>query len=358
MPNGALLPLGAVAAIAQAQMETLCGDLWGHDRFRAAAILRLAAGGLAVGGAAVLSFLGPTALGAMLVFATSRALPVTMLRAIYPASPRAFRRAVSWRSSLPFGLTAFINGAYVQSDLLILAAFGTAAADLGTYGLGYNVLVGLQVIPASISATLFPRIARSDATGASDSLRRGLLLSYAVAAGVSALMLLDLKGAFQLFGSTYADGVEQIRPLLLVLLPLAISQVGTAALQARNQAAATLRIAVATLIVNVCLNLILIGPFGVRGAVLATTAAELFSVAAILTVLNHSGFGDFRAAACLLLLPIVGAGLSQLPSWIVGVSILTTLLALWGVNGLGIRTQTQGLVDALKRRLSLSIADS
>lgn len=353
MRHAALVPLLAVAAIAQAQMETLSGDLWAHNQFRAAALLRLAAGVLAVIGAGVLPLVEPTALGAMIVFAASRAIPVTALRGLYPRSPSAFRKAVTWRRSLPFGLTTVITAAYVQSDVVLLAAFGTSAVDLGTYGLGYSVLVGLQLIPSSISATLFPRIARTNANRAGEIFQGGLLVSYVVAAGLLALVLLDLSVLFLVFGSTYAEGADQIRLLLLVLLPLAISQMGIAALQARNRPRATLFIALATMVVNLSLHVVLIGALGVRGAVLSTLAAELFSAAAVLTVVNRVGLGDFRGAACVLVLPSIAVGLSDAPSWTLSLAIGLSLFGLWATNGLGLRAQVNHAVQTIRPQSQL-----
>ncbi len=77
----ALLLLAIAAAIGQAQLDTMSGELRALGRYRLAALREASSGGVALCGAAVLLLAGGSATGAMLVFAGARVLACTRLSA-------------------------------------------------------------------------------------------------------------------------------------------------------------------------------------------------------------------------------------------------------------------------------------
>lgn len=123
-----------------------------------------------------------------------------------------------WRSSYSFGMVG-VSTQLLRADVAIVSAV-SGPFSAGVYAAPARLTAFLTVIPASFSAAVFPRIARSSSNGAS---RRPELVS---AGAMLALMVLILGGVAVaaplvvplLLGQAYAASVGVLRIILLVAL--------------------------------------------------------------------------------------------------------------------------------------------
>jgi O-antigen/teichoic acid export membrane protein len=287
-----LILLAIVAAIGQAQLDTTSGELRALGRYRLAALREASSGAVALCGAVVLLLAGGNATGAMAVFAAARVLPALVLLPMIPSSRAAIRRDIPWRAGLTMGLTGILIALYVRSDMLLLSGFRVDASTIALYGIAYNLVIAFQIIPTAITTTIFPRMASGTTEGARQLAAKGMSLSYLSSALLCMLCFLAPRLVFAPFGSAYADHATQVLPLLLILLPISLSQVATAALQASNREVLMLRLVAIVATVNIGLNVLLIPALGVNGALVATMAGELCAGILTLIIMRRAGLGS------------------------------------------------------------------
>lgn len=287
-----LLLLGVLGATAQAAQNTLAGELVGRREFGLSAALRLTSPALAVTGTVVIVRSAGTAEAAAAVFAGCRVLPVVVIEAWLWARRarlphvRSRHESLQLRRGLPFVASVLCMNIYMRSDVILLAAFGVSDSLVATYGLVYQFVNALQIIPASLSATVFPRIVTASVTAARRLIRIAATGSFAVAC-VSALLFFALAEPLMgLFGPEYAAAADEVRPLIFVLLPMSISQVVLEAAQARGLETAGFRALVAALIINLSLHCLLIPTLGVPGAITSTFVTETVVAVAVLGILR------------------------------------------------------------------------
>jgi O-antigen/teichoic acid export membrane protein len=274
----------------EAEIDTMRGEFFGRLRYAMGSMLFVIPAGLGLVGAFMVPLLGYTATSGLLVFAASRVAPALVLHMWVPLRTKAV--SMSLKEGVPFGATRTLATAYVTSDVLLLSLFSFAGIWIAVYGVMYRILTAVQLLPASIAAALFPRVVEPGEHRRTGSTRAAAGLSLVVAAFVVALVLLDLPMIVSVFGAGYRDRVDVVRPLLLVLLPIAVSMVCTSGVQARGHERDVLHVVGIVAIVNIVGNLVLIPLVGVRGALMATSAAEW--CAAVGTVLLAARFCDVR----------------------------------------------------------------
>lgn len=352
-PSGALWLFVLLGAMAEAELDTMKGELIGRLRYALAALLVLAPAALGLLGAFALPLVGLTATSGLLVFAGSRALPAIALHVRVPI--RRQTASLSLKEGLPFAATRVLTTAYVTSDVLLLSLFGLPVIWIAVYGVTYRLVTALQLLPASIAIALFPRVAAGTRQEGVESTRAAAGLSLAMAGVAIALLFLDLPLIFSVFGDGYTERVEIMRPLFLVLLPIGLSMVCISGLQGRGHEREVLRVVAVIAIVNLAGNLVLIPVLGVRGALLATSVAEWS--AAIGAMFLAIQYCDLRRSDLRTLMG--GFAISALgffpgvPAPALSVGIVVWIASIWLFNDLDLRrtgtTLRSGLLQSWGR---------
>lgn len=201
------------------------------------------------------------------------------LPAAAPTQPGQLRRAISFGVK-GYGANALQLVNY-QLDLFILAAVASAAA-VGHYALAVSATALLMVLPRSLSAVLYPRVARLSASG--DHVKRAMvetkslrhvsliviLTSVAMAAGLELLVV-------PVFGADYRPAIK----LGLILVPgaaaIGVSTVLAATVVGRGKPMYSLYGALITTPITIAMYGTLIPSFHATGAALASTLSYLLS---------------------------------------------------------------------------------
>lgn len=331
-----LLLLAITAAIGQAQLDTTSGELRALGRYRLAALREASSGGVALCGAVVLLLAGGNATGAMAVFAAARVLPALALLPMIPASQPAIRRDIPWRAGLTMGLTGILIALYVRSDMLLLSSFRVDAATIALYGIAYNLVIAFQIIPTAITTTIFPRLAAGTTQTARQVAAKGMSLGYLSSAALCMACFLAPGLVFAPFGSTYSDHATQVVPLLLIILPISLSQVATAALQASNREVQMLRLVAAVATVNIGLNLLLIPALGVKGALIATMTGELCAASLTLFTMRRSGLGSLGLGYLPVIAGAFVLSMTTATPALVSIALLASGIVLWRTGVLSV----------------------
>jgi O-antigen/teichoic acid export membrane protein len=192
-------------------------------------------------------------------------------------------RDVAWmlsalREALPYSLTAILQVAYFQIDVVLLALL-TDDATTAVYAAGYRLMQMLLIVPQAINAASLPPLARlhehDPSRGRSLALatmRVQLLVSIPMAVGLACVAEPLLVA---LYGAPGAASLVSLR-ILALAVPLAFVnlQLLTVLMAGDRPSVPPLATGVATAL-NVVANLVLIPRFGGPGAALATVLSEL-----------------------------------------------------------------------------------
>lgn len=162
-------------------------------------------------------------------------------------------------------------------DLLILR-YLKGDADAGRYAAAYVLISFCANLMIAYSHTVLPAMARDpEPTAATAATYRAALvvawlvtMPVAVGGALVAPLLVTL-----LFGRAYSDSAVALQVLVLSVPVAALREVAIAALIARHEEPALLRVNIVAAVVNVALNLALIPWFGLVGAAWATVASEV-----------------------------------------------------------------------------------
>jgi O-antigen/teichoic acid export membrane protein len=356
-PHGDLWLLALLGAMGEAEIDTMRGEFFGHLRYAMGSLLFILPAALGLLGAFVLPLISLTATSGLLVFAGSRVLPALIFHVRVPV--RTKTTSLSLKEGMPFAASRTLITAYVTSDVLLLSLFSFAGIWIALYGVMYRILSAIQVIPASIAAALFPQAVEPGTHSATGSTRAAAGLSLAAAAFVVGIIFLDLPMIVSVFGSGYRERVDVVRPLLLVLLPIALSMICITGVQARGHEREVLRVVAAVAVVNILGNLVLIPVVGVRGALISTSAAEW--CAAVGAMFLAVQFCDVRRCD---LRATVGAGIitilaffPSVPDVALSAAIATWLAYTWWtddfdlrVTAASVRTTALQIRRGIKRR--------
>lgn len=169
-----------------------------------------------------------------------------------------------------------------QVDVFMLAYLLHDTAEIAVYSIAVAITMRLKLVPAALATALFPEVAgRSDAQAAAftaRTLRHSVLAASLLALAVAAVSPIAVPLAF---GEEYRASV----PILFVLLPGMALMSNFMLLghyfMAVNRQQFPIVTQLATLVLNVTLNLLLIPRYGIFGAALASLASYLIEFALI-----------------------------------------------------------------------------
>jgi O-antigen/teichoic acid export membrane protein len=225
--------------------------------------------------------------------------------------------------SLPLAVSGAINIIAKQSDLIILGIFKTSA-QVGIYEVSFRMAVFtyLLLIPA-IGYLFQPIVSRFDANkdNAKISDIYTVVTRWIVVGSCPAFVLFFLfpeqtLGFF--FGPEYMKGALALRILLIGFLISLIPGLTGSFLTSVGETQVIMYISVATVIINVLINVVLIPTFGILGAAIATASARSFNNVSQLYFIHtrydvHPFDRKFLLPTIIMIVIFIGAMLIPLP---------------------------------------------
>jgi O-antigen/teichoic acid export membrane protein len=190
------------------------------------------------------------------------------------AAPRRADMAGLARSSVVLGLVGGSAILHSQGDQLLLAAMGTAR-DLNHYALAYRVPDAALALAGAAGAVAFPLLVRS-ARPVRAAVARTQLSVFAAIGGLIAIATYVAAPllARAMVGSADSSVILLLRLLSPTILITAINSALQRTAIAISRVRGLLAASVASVIVNIGLNLVLIPSFGARGAAIVTGITE------------------------------------------------------------------------------------
>jgi O-antigen/teichoic acid export membrane protein len=181
-------------------------------------------------------------------------------------------------AGLPLALGFTITTIYAQLDVVLLQLF-KGFQMVGWYSAANRFIDAVAWIPQSAMGAIFPALSMLSAGE-----RRHLAFAYEKSYKMLAVIALPLAVGIAITADSLVHlaaphGFEQSIPALRILAPsvalLFVNNAFIYTLTAMNRQLDFTRLSLATLAVNVVLNLILIPPYGYLGAAAASTLTEL-----------------------------------------------------------------------------------
>jgi len=192
------------------------------------------------------------------------------------------------RASTPLALAGLAGMAYNRSDQLLLASI-RGRTETGIYAAGVRIADLLLFVGPIVQNVTLPGLVALHRSGNRDGMRRAVadsILMTTVPAGLAVSVLVATRGSVVplLVGSAYRDASDVAVVLAvgawLALVGLAMSSVALAIGERKILLVTT----VAGLVVNVALNMLLLGRFGAIAA--AWTSVVAYAVAVLLPALR------------------------------------------------------------------------
>jgi O-antigen/teichoic acid export membrane protein len=282
----------------------------------------------------------------------------------------AFRTIpVRWRSSrelwpriarlgLVVGIGGALTYAYGRVDQLLVFELSPHASEAGLYAAMYKVLETAGFVPIAVMTTLFP-IMSGLYPSQPIRLRKltQLAIDYLTIVSLGGLAFtIAAAGAIVtlLFGPAYQEGTTALPVLMAAFVPICIGYVGGNMVLATGLQRRYVYYAIAGLLLNVVLNLILIPVYGFQAAAWVTLATELVVVSITLVAvlrkiemrlsLRRIGLAALAASVSALAvwrLRVLGAGLEWLLITM-GVLYPALLIALRALDVGELRTLVRG----------------
>ncbi len=198
------------------------------------------------------------------------------LSKVVEAGGRTYRRAEWIRGSIPFSVMYGTAQLFAFADVLVLSFF-VSPEELAVYFAATRIIQVIQLIPYAASVGTAQLFSANHALGNFDRLKRithevtfwTTALSVVVAAAVIAGGHLLLG----MFGRDYDAGYLTLLILSVGLIVRVAAGPAEDLLNITGHAAWAAWTYVATIVVNIALNVALIIPFGIAGAALGTSAA-------------------------------------------------------------------------------------
>ncbi len=181
------------------------------------------------------------------------------------------------RRAVPFAVAGVMAAAHLRLNYLLLEPIAGAAA-VGIYAAGMRFIEAARIVPAAYYDALMPKLVAQ--AGVSDNVNRGagLLLLYGLLVGVSATLFAPHIVPF-VYGTAFAAAVPVTVLAGWLLLVGLVRELWVVRAYALRQEWHVNRAYVAMLGVGAIAGIVLIPAWGVLGAVLAWSLAELTGVA-------------------------------------------------------------------------------
>lgn len=218
----------------------------------------------------------------------------TRLVAIVPRWDRNLA-LVMIRDAAPLALVSVLGIIHYRIDVLILSQM-RSMSTVGLYGVATKVLDVSIAVAALFMGLVFPVLSRRVA-GDRALLQRafGKTVDILLIAGLGAAVFLAILAPLAVRILTHRDFQGAVAPVSIIAWAIPITFLATAFTQmvvAANKQLSAVPLAIAAILLNVVLNLILIPRMGASGPALATDISEsLNTVGMAVIMFRHYGFG-------------------------------------------------------------------
>jgi PST family polysaccharide transporter len=281
--------LGA-AALAGSFVDYIGAILRGYEDFRREAVVNALRGVLTVAGAlGALHWFGSLvgfAAGLTAGATASAGLGLVLLRhqgrtrrpgKVGPAfDGKTARMAI--RQAIPIWLVGLLSTLYFKSDVVLVRYF-CGDSEVGAYGAAYRVFEASTILPSTIMAVAFPRLARARRMpeGQLTGLEGRLVVFLAILGTITGLVMYLASARFTgwVFGGGFARSAISLRVLALDVPVLFVNFALAPVLLARGRERRYVVFAALMLVVNVSVNLVLIPRMGGPGAAWATLVTDV-----------------------------------------------------------------------------------
>jgi O-antigen/teichoic acid export membrane protein len=241
-----------------------------------------------VGFALVAVGAGPAGLAAAMLAGYAAATPVAagLMRhrlGLEPALRGRLREVAPFiRTALPIAATGGMAIVYDRVDVLMLSKLDSARA-VAIYNVPLTILQYSMVVPAIVATAFFPLLAETLRTApATARASFDLVLRVFVLLSVPLAIVLTAGGGTiltLLFGARYRDSAAPLSILAWSIVLGFFNYLLWYSLLAAYREGAKFMIVLVGLVLNVGLNLVLIPPYGPRGAAISLIASDLLVVA-------------------------------------------------------------------------------
>jgi O-antigen/teichoic acid export membrane protein len=192
------------------------------------------------------------------------------------ASTVSLRRLA--RSAWPLAAAGVVVLLYFRISTLMLAKLSGLQA-VASYTPAYKLSEAFLLVPAALSGTTLPLLARTLRHGPSSEGRRAYRSAVAIALATSVPfgIACSVFGQFVLvhvFGPSYAGSALALGVLGWATVMMALNQQASNALLALNREHFIMWVALVNLVTNISINLVLIPRFSFNGSAFATLATE------------------------------------------------------------------------------------
>lgn len=199
------------------------------------------------------------------------------------------RQMLGW--ALPLGGAILVHSLYWRIDIVLLSAMA-ADSEVALYGLAYRVVDALVVLPAFVTITMFPELARAGAGHGRfhTIVDKGFTAMLVGAAAMLVLFVTFARDVAEIAGGSGFAGAAPVLQLLMVGVALTfLAAMPSMALVSENRQKSLLVMSLGLLPLNVGLNLLLIPTLGATGAALAFSASELVHFSVLLVLYRRVG---------------------------------------------------------------------
>lgn len=215
-----------------------------------------------------------------------------LIRRLTPSPPQA--PIIGARTLLGYGLRIYPGSLATffsyRVDVFLLSAMLGSPTQVGLYSLAVGFAELVFYVPDSIATVFFPRIAASN-RGEADGMAPAVVRQTVLMTAGAALLLLPASWlAIRLVLPAFADSYAALVVLTPGVVALSVSKVLSGYVSGLGRPLPVGGIAVASLVVNVVMNLVLIPLLGIVGAAAASLIS--YSVNAALMVLLSSRMSD------------------------------------------------------------------
>lgn len=211
------------------------------------------------------------------------------------------------KQALPLGLGSLaVTGYYRLTGVILYANSGPEVA--GNFSAAFRILDAMQAIPATLSATFLPLMARyfsqqrQDLAEAVWNLAVKLLLTSSVMASVVVGLLSD-PIVEALYGAKYASAPGLLAIVMIAFTPVCMGWLLTGVVTARGRVKAYALLTVSIAILSISASLIFVPIFGATGSATITVVTELIVMSALALMVYRDtglsiGFGLVARLFC------------------------------------------------------------
>lgn len=231
-------------------------------------------------------------------YAQTAAYLITVVLALWVLVRKTGLRKLHWnkpftlailKKSLPFALLVLLMASYNRLDPVLLQLFspdGAGDYNAGVYAGAFRLLDALTMIAYLVSVPLLPifsKMTKNDTAkgelGETVRMMFSMMMVFAVTASCAlASMDKDLMTLF--YDSNEADYAAVFRIVIFCIIPISTTYVFGTLLTAAGRLKSLNIFALASLIVNILVNIILIPGLGAEGSAFAALTAQVFMAVA------------------------------------------------------------------------------